>query len=50
MDKEAVVDIHNGILVIERNTFESVLMRWMNIEPIIHRKSIIHSKYYTQKE
>ena len=35
MDKEAVVDIHNGILVIERNTFESVLMRWMNLEPII---------------
>ena len=21
---------------IERNTFESVLMRWMNLEPIIH--------------
>ena len=34
MDKEDVVDKHNGILVIKRNTFESVLMRWMNIEPI----------------
>ena len=22
--------------VIKRNTFESVLMRWMNLEPIIH--------------
>ena len=35
MDKEDVVDKHNGILVIKRNTFESVLMRWMNLEPII---------------
>ena len=44
MDKEIVVHIHNGILLnhikehystIERNTFESVLMRWMNLEPII---------------
>ena len=23
-------------LVMKRNTFESVLMRWMNLEPIIH--------------
>ena len=35
MDKEVEVHIHNGILVIERNAFESVLMRWMNLEPII---------------
>ena len=28
--------IHNGIsLFIKRNTFESVLMKWMNLEPII---------------
>ena len=28
--------IHNGILLsLKRNTFESVLMRWMNLEPII---------------
>ena len=33
MDKEVVVHIHNGILL--RNAFESVLMRWMNLEPII---------------
>ena len=36
MDKEAVVRIHNGILLSHnRNAFESVLMRWMNLEPII---------------
>ena len=36
MDKEVVVHIHNGILLShKRNTFESVLMRWMNLEPIM---------------
>ena len=36
MDKEVVVHIHNGILLNhKRNTFESVLMMWMNLEPII---------------
>ena len=35
MDKEAVVHIHNGILAIKKNTFESVLMRWLKLEPII---------------
>ena len=36
MDKELVVHIHNGIYsAIKRNTFESDLMRWMNVEPII---------------
>ena len=36
MDKEVVVHIHNGILLsIKRNTFESVLMRWINLEPIM---------------
>ena len=35
MDKEIVVQIHNGILLsIKRNAFKSVLMRWMNLEPI----------------
>ena len=43
MDKEAVAHIHNGIFSsvqfssvsdIKKNTFESVLMRWMNLEPI----------------
>ena len=36
MDKEGVVHIRNGILLShKRNAFESVLMRWMNLEPII---------------
>ena len=48
MDKEVVVHIHNGISLscgtyhngiiyngIKRNAFESVLTRWMNLEPII---------------
>ena len=30
-----MVHIHNGILAIKRNIFESVLMRWMNLDPII---------------
>ena len=35
MNKEVMVHIHNGILVIKRNVFESVIMRWMNLVPII---------------
>ena len=36
MDKEIVVYIHNGILLSHtKNAFESVLMRWVNLEPII---------------
>ena len=39
MDKKAVVDVHNRVLhsltAIKRNTFESVLMRWMKLDPII---------------
>ena len=36
MDKEIVVHIHSGILLsYKKNTFESVLMRWMKLEPII---------------
>ena len=44
MDKEVVRYIYIYIyiveyyLVIKRNTFESVLMRWMNLEPIISVK------------
>ena len=30
-----MVHIHNGVLVIKWNTSESVLMRWINQEPII---------------
>ena len=37
MDKEVVVYIHNGILLShkKKTAFESVLMRWMNLQPII---------------
>ena len=36
MDKEAVVPIHTGILLCyKRDAFESVLMRWMKLKPII---------------
>ena len=36
MDKEVVVHIYKGILLShKKNTFESVLMRWMNLEPAI---------------
>ena len=36
MDKEAVVHIHYGYYsAIKKNSFESVLMRWMKLEPII---------------
>ena len=36
MDKKAVVHIHNGVYAaIKKSTFESVLMRWMKLEPII---------------
>ena len=35
MDKKAMVHIHNGVLAIKKNTFESVLMRWMKLELII---------------
>ena len=36
MDKEVVVHIYNGILLShKRNEFESVLMRWGNLEPVM---------------
>ena len=36
MDKEAVVYIHNGVLLNhKRNTFESVLVKWMNLELVM---------------
>ena len=47
MDKEVVVYINNGILLShKRNAFESVLMRWLNLESIIQsgvRKRKINS-------
>ena len=39
MDKEVAVHIHNGMLLShKRDAFDSVLMRWMNIEPIIQNE------------
>ena len=36
MDKEDVVHIDDGILLShKKNEFEPVLVRWMNLEPII---------------
>ena len=36
MDKEVVVHIHNGILLsYKKEHVESVLIKWMNLEPII---------------
>ena len=36
MDKKAVVHIHNEYYsAIKKNAFESVLMRWMKLEPIL---------------
>ena len=59
MDKKAVVHIHNGVLAVKKNTFESVLMRWMKLEPIIqsevsqkekHQYSILTHIYGIQKD
>ena len=37
MDKELwYIKTMEYYSAIKRNTFESVLMRWMNLEPIIH--------------
>ena len=39
MDKEIVAHIHNGILLsCKKNTFESVLVTWMTLEPVIQRE------------
>ena len=54
MDKKAVVQMHDGVLAIKKYTFESVLMRWMKLEPVIenevsqkekHRYSILTRIY-----
>ena len=53
MDKKVVVPINNGILLgHEKNTFESVLMRWMKLEPIIQsdQYSILTHKYGIYKD
>ena len=40
-----VVHIYNGMLAIKRSTFESVLMRWMNLEPITQNEVSQKEKY-----
>ena len=35
MDVETMIQIYNGMLALKKNTFESVLMRWMNLQPIV---------------
>ena len=59
MDKEVEVHTHNGILLsYKKNAFESVLMRWMKLEPIIqsevsqkekHQHSILAHTYGFRK-
>ena len=45
-DKKAVVHIHNEYYsAIKRDTFESVLMRWMKLEPII-KSEVSHKEKY----
>ena len=39
MDKEAVVNIYNGLLLNHKSEYIwSIPMRWMNLEPIIKNK------------
>ena len=46
MDKEDVVHIYNGILLSDKkNKFESVLVRWMNLEPFIQSEVNKKNKY-----
>ena len=46
MNKEVVVHIHNGILLsYKNNILESVLMRWMKLEPIIQSEVSQKEKY-----
>ena len=46
MNKEVVVHIHNGILLsYKNNILESVIMRWMKLEPIILSEVSQKEKY-----
>ena len=40
MHREDVVHIYRGILLSHKNEFESVLVRWMNLEPVIQNEVI----------
>ena len=42
-----MVHIYNGILLShKRNTFDSVLIRWINLEPIIQSEVSQKNKYH----
>ena len=46
MNKEVVVHIHNGTLLgYKNNILESVIMRWMKLEPIILSEVSQKEKY-----
>ena len=46
MDKEVVAYIHNGVLLNhKKERIESVLMRWMKLEPIIQSEVSQKEKY-----
>ena len=47
MNKEVVVHLHNGILLSykKKNAFESLLMRWMKLEPIIRSEGSQKKKH-----
>ena len=43
-----MVHIHNGLLAIKKSIFESLLMRWMKLEPIIQSEVSQKEKTPTQ--
>ena len=46
MDKEDVAHIYNGILLaIKRNEIELFVMRWMDLEAVIHSEVSQKNKY-----
>ena len=45
MVKEVVVHICNGTLSAKKNAFESALMRWMKLEPIIQSEVSQNEKH-----
>ena len=56
MDKKAVVHICNGILAIKKTGFELILMRWMNLEPVVQsevsqrEKQILYINAYMESK
>ena len=47
MDKETVAHIYSGILLSnKKNAFESVLVRWMGLEPIIQSEVSQKEKHH----